>query len=199
MSVYLSVLWAAVRGRAGLAGALLGLATHFKIYPVIYAPAILLALGHDAAPPLSCAWFAGLVTARRVRFAAAALVTFAALNAAMYALYGHEFLQHTFLHHAVRIDHRHNFSPYNVLLYLDSSPSAATAPAFSLAKWAFLPQMLLTVIIIPLVAAKADLAGTMFAQTFAFVAFNKVCTSQVPTPRWRRQRCRNLGRAKDWP
>jgi len=44
---------------------------------------------------------------------------------------------------------------------------------------AFLPQMFLSVVAIPLLLAKKDLASTMLAQTFAFVTFNKVCTSQV--------------------
>lgn len=44
---------------------------------------------------------------------------------------------------------------------------------------AFFPQMFLSVVAIPLLLSKKDLASTMLAQTFAFVTFNKVCTSQV--------------------
>lgn len=63
------------------------------------------------------------------------------------------------------------------MLYINSSPSAASY--LQLESLAFLPQILLSAIIIPLVLAKRDLASTMLAQTFAFVTFNKVCTSQV--------------------
>lgn len=50
---------------------------------------------------------------------------------------------------------------------------------FQLERLAFIPQLLLSVVLIPIVLAKRDLASCMLAQTFAFVAFNKVCTSQV--------------------
>ncbi|OAA54991.1 mannosyltransferase [Niveomyces insectorum RCEF 264] len=133
------------------------------------------------------------LTPARLWLAATSLVTFLSLNAGMYYLYGFPFLQHTYLHHVTRIDHRHNFSPYNTQLYL-SSASAASAAAAALnaggglsssaralppvESLAFLPQLLLATVLLPLVLAKKDLAATMLAQTFAFVAFNKVCTSQ---------------------
>lgn len=90
--------------------------------------------------------------------------------------YAHDFLQHTYLHHLTRLDHRHNFSPYNMLLYLLSSPDNSSFIPWE--RLAFLPQLLLSAIILPLAYAKSSLYSTLFAQTFAFVAFNKVCTSQ---------------------
>ena len=92
--------------------------------------------------------------------------------------YGHPFLVHTYLHHVTRLDHRHNFSPYNVLLY-QTSADPATSTSFHAESLAFIPQLLLSCFLIPLVVAKKDLATSMMAQTFAFVTFNKVCTSQV--------------------
>lgn len=96
--------------------------------------------------------------------------------------YGFPFLEHTYLYHVTRIDHRHNFSPYNILLYLSSADNAATAPAFRPESLAFVLQLLLSCLLIPFVVAKKDLATSMMAQTYAFVTFNKVCTSQVSCP-----------------
>lgn len=98
--------------------------------------------------------------------------------------YGRPFMQHTYLHHVTRIDHRHNFSPYNTQLYLASAAPPFSASSFSLSSLriesvAFLPQLALSCVFIPLAIAKKDLATAMLAQTFAFVTFNKVCTSQV--------------------
>jgi len=90
--------------------------------------------------------------------------------------YGWEFIEHTYAYHLIRVDHRHNFSIYNTLLHLRSAiPSQHNLRVESLA---FLPQLLLSAIIIPLALARRNLASTMLAQTLAFVTFNKVCTSQ---------------------
>jgi phosphatidylinositol glycan class M len=180
--IVIGLLWATMSHRIVTAGALLGFATHFKIYPIIYAPAILLWL--DSTPTTiftnPTRFLCQTITRNRIVFALSALGTFFGLNFALYYVYGHEFLHHTYLHHFVRLDHRHNFSPYNVLLYLVSSPTGRSE--FPFAKWAFLPQMFLSAVAVPLVGARKDLPGTMFLQTFAFVAFNKVCTSQVLSP-----------------
>ncbi|KAI5296650.1 hypothetical protein KEM56_005406, partial [Ascosphaera pollenicola] len=97
----------------------------------------------------------------------------------MYAVYGGQFVQETFLHHFERVDHRHNFSPYNMLLYLSSANAAtsegngARVKGVSIESLAFIPQLALSAVLIPLALAKRELAGCMLAQTFAFVAFNK--------------------------
>ncbi|KAI9756805.1 MAG: GPI mannosyltransferase 1 [Lichina confinis] len=94
----------------------------------------------------------------------------------MYLLYGWPYLEHSYFYHLIRLDHRHNFSVYNTLLHLKSSPSGGSSLNFE--SLAFVPQLLLSAVLIPLALAKADLASAMLAQTFAFVTFNKVCTSQ---------------------
>jgi phosphatidylinositol glycan class M len=76
-----------------------------------------------------------------------------------------------------RLDHRHNFSIYNTLLHLSSQQPSHTG--IRIESLAFIPQILLSLVAMPLLLAKKDIASTMFAQTFAFVTFNKVCTSQV--------------------
>lgn len=88
------------------------------------------------------------------------------------------FVEHSYTYHLTRIDHRHNFSVYNTLLHLNSA-EGSTAAGIRAESFAFVPQLLLSVVAIPLLLAKKDLPGTMLAQTFAFVTFNKVCTSQV--------------------
>jgi phosphatidylinositol glycan class M len=179
----ISLLWAITQRRLKLAGILLGLAVHFKIYPFIYAPSLLLYLSQP--PPknpqkkatLWQTYVAPLFSNANITLTIYSLLTFMALNLTMYLIYGHPFLQHTYLHHVTRIDHRHNFSPYSTLLHLTSA--TASSGSFQFESLAFIPQLLLSGILIPLVLAKKDLPATMLAQTFAFVALNKVCTSQV--------------------
>ncbi|KAL2268209.1 hypothetical protein VTJ83DRAFT_3055 [Remersonia thermophila] len=199
-----ALLSAVLARRVTLAALLLGFSVHFKIYPFIYAPAIVWWMDREAMgssrkqppkgekAPSQTSWISravGFVTAERLQLGILSLATFTALNLIMYAIYGFPFLTHTYLHHVTRIDHRHNFSPYNTQLYLASAVSAnaiALDPSSSsfvpsslrIESTAFLPQLLLSCVLIPLAAAKRDLPATMLAQTFAFVTFNKVCTSQ---------------------
>ncbi|KAH6847063.1 PIG-M-domain-containing protein [Chaetomium sp. MPI-CAGE-AT-0009] len=192
----MALLSAVMARRITLAGLLLGFSVHFKIYPFIYAPAIVWWMDADrmsrtqpkkqpAKQPSLLGKLLAFVTPARLQLAITSLATFLGLNLAMYTLYGPPFLNHTYLHHITRIDHRHNFSPYNTQLYLASSPSggalgqtATPTPTLRIESIAFLPQLLLACVLIPLATAKRDLPTTMLAQTFAFVAFNKVCTSQ---------------------
>jgi phosphatidylinositol glycan class M len=184
-----ALLWAVLAKRIVLAGALLGFAVHFKIYPFIYAASIVWwldewTIGGSKIPVQNKPQQSlmdkvlAFINAQRIMLAVASMVTFAILNAVMYQMYGWPFLEHSYFYHLSRIDHRHNFSPYNTLLYLNSSPGGSQS-TFELERLAFVPQLLLSAVMIPLALAKKDLPSTMLAQTFAFVAFNKVCTSQV--------------------
>ena len=179
------------RGKPLQAGLLLGFAVHFKIYPIIYTPTILFALdmqydrltfprstvkAYGDHQPSTYSGFLSYLNRSRILFGVGAVIGFVASTGWMSYLYGHEFLQHSYLHHFSRLDHRHNFSPYHLTLYLSS---ALPKQVWSISSLAFIPQLVLVGIVIPLAMIGKDLAITMFAQTFAFVAFNKVCTSQV--------------------
>lgn len=188
-----ALLWAVLNRKITLAGFLLGFGVHFKIYPFIYGLSILWWL--DESSPRTkdnsgnrnsdgersssgvIGTISSFFTPDRVHLTLTSLSIFSALNVSMYILYGVPFVQHTYLHHLSRIDHRHNFSPYSTLLYLSAAGGTGTGLGFE--SLAFVPQLLLSVVAIPLVLAKKNLPGAMMAQTFAFVTFNKVCTSQV--------------------
>ncbi|KAL8921694.1 MAG: hypothetical protein Q9208_005623 [Pyrenodesmia sp. 3 TL-2023] len=192
--IVVALLWAVTRRQITLAGILLGLAVHFKIYPFIYGPSIIWFL--ESPPPTESKekppqtsvqdssktftvknTISNFMNPSRTTLLISSLATFTSLNILMYAIYSKPFLEHTFFYHLTRIDHRHNFSPYNTLLHL-SSALPDRVSNLKLESLAFIPQLVISAVLIPVALAKKDIAGTMLAQTFAFVAFNKVCTSQ---------------------
>lgn len=153
-----------------------GLCVHLKIYPFIYTPTLLLFL--DPIFPI--------FTIKRFILAVCSLTSFLSLTYWMYYMYGYEYLYESYIYHLVRLDHRHNFSIYNVLLYYTSYDNSLT---WSIEKLAFIPQLGLSLILIPLTFSKglqlkskkarmSILFNVLFIQTFTFIAFNKVCTSQ---------------------
>lgn len=148
----------------------LGLAIHFKLYPIIYLPTAICYVSRSSNP---IKWF----NFRAVCYGLITMVVVAMLNWVMYKQYGYEFLYETYLYHLHRLDHRHNFSVYNVLLYYKSALNGEIAAAISAESLAFVPQILISTVVIPLLFWN-KLQACLFLQTFAFVTFNKVMTSQ---------------------
>jgi phosphatidylinositol glycan class M len=144
------------------------------------------------------------ITREQVVFTLVSGGTFVLLSLALYAVYSFPFLYHTYLYHITRTDHRHNFSPYFYHLYLLSSSasspqvehtlvgdgdgslvstlaSSLLASSRAIGLLAFLPQVVLLLSFsfrYALSGAARDLALCLFLQTFTFVSFLKVCTSQ---------------------
>lgn len=89
-----ALLWAVMQRRITIAGLLLGLGVHFKIYPFIYAPSIiwwmdderlgqpqLLKKDHSIRDKI-----AHFLNSARIKLAVTSLITFAYLNVVMYLM-----------------------------------------------------------------------------------------------------------------
>ncbi|KAF9484641.1 GPI mannosyltransferase 1 [Pholiota conissans] len=183
----LMALYASMKGRWDLAAVLLGLSTHWKIYPVIYGVGCLGVIGGSGRQIRSMGEFVkNIVNLKTIRFGLISAGTFLILGIGCYAIWGYPFLYESYLYHVHRLDHRHNFSPYFYLTYL-TYPSLP-GPAEPLSLWSqilrspltsFVPQMGLALGLgLLLGRRKEDLVFTWFVQTVVFVVFNKVCTSQ---------------------
>mmetsp|Transcript_50346 Transcript_50346/g.118241 ORF Transcript_50346/g.118241 Transcript_50346/m.118241 type:complete len:257 (+) Transcript_50346:184-954(+) len=100
-------------------------------------------------------------------------LSLAALTYWSFLSYGDDFLEHSYLYHLSRQDHRHNFSFFFYLLYLGQH-SGAPSTVLSLAPFA--PQLVLAVA--AAVRYSGDIVFACFVQTLVFVAYNKVVTVQ---------------------
>ncbi|KAJ2377732.1 GPI mannosyltransferase 1 [Coemansia sp. RSA 2607] len=154
-----------------LGSALFGLAVHLKIYPIIYALPLLVALD-SAKYEMSSRSQSKLFNAHRMTFFAVSAGTFMASTLLMYYIYGHEFVDETYLYHVTRKDHRHNYSMWFLPIYLEFQ----STNSFVVGLLSFLPQV--AVVATLGIAFGEDVYFSAFAQTFAFVAYNKVCTAQ---------------------
>ncbi|KAJ2746184.1 GPI mannosyltransferase 1 [Coemansia sp. BCRC 34301] len=182
----MAAFYAFQRKNIALGSVLFGLAVHLKIYPVIYTLPLLVVLDRaalDVCPATSPSQpklhssgmgcrLKGLVNAHRACFCAVSASVFFLLSMTMYCVYGREFVHETYLYHAARKDHRHNYSMWFLPIYLTFRSSASAAMGLL----SFLPQAVV-VAVLGFVYGQ-DLYFAAFAQTFAFVAYNKVCTAQ---------------------
>ncbi|KAI8351486.1 PIG-M-domain-containing protein [Choanephora cucurbitarum] len=155
---------------------LFGLAVHFKIYPVIYAVPLLVLLDEQVYRLPYLYFFHrhssdGWITPLRLLFGLTSGLVFFVLTGLMYQSYGQPFLQHTYLYHVTRQDHRHNFSLWFYQMYLTIHQSHSWMGLL-----AFIPQLGLVTWIG--IGFGKDILFACFLQTFLFVTFNKVITSQ---------------------
>lgn len=160
----------------------LGLAIHFKIYPVIYLPSVMYYLAPRKSPFVNMK-LTNLVNSLNLKYLVMTLISLAFWNVVMFQVYGYEFLYHSYLYHLTRLDHRHNFSVYNIALYYKSAQGFLPDyngfwASADIEKFAFVPQLLFSAVLIPLCLAQVNFMSSLFIQTIAFVSFNKVMTSQ---------------------
>lgn len=191
----LRIIYCLHKGRTVEAAVWYGVVVHFRIYPIIYVMALLIALDSSSSKVtsksrrrahmedanfltkigLKC--FKSLIellhlNKRRILFGALSGGVFFLLMGISYLLYGDQFLHEALFYHLTRTDPRHNFSIYFYHLYLHQNHS------FSLVERlvSFVPQFLVQS---GLTAYNAkDVSFCFFIQTVAFVAFNKVITAQ---------------------
>eukprot|EP00750_Incisomonas_marina_P016836 INCI19590.2.p1 GENE.INCI19590.2~~INCI19590.2.p1 ORF type:complete len:452 (-),score=35.91 INCI19590.2:470-1825(-) len=178
------------RRKWSFAAVLFGLSVHFRIYPIVYAPAFVVHIWQyagrsaDAESPGAhqsnqhvhrqtakqsgdMGWLRRSMTV--AQFGSLSASIFLGLTACTYRIYGYQGLYESLLYHAVRSDNRHNFSAYFYALYLRHGSV--------LSLLAFVPQLLLPIVLaIRLVPRSLSLG--LYATTVVFVAFNKVCTAQ---------------------
>ncbi|AJR70190.1 Gpi14p [Saccharomyces cerevisiae YJM1273] len=162
------------KSRYTLAGILYGLSIHFKIYPIIYCIPIAIFIYYNKRNQGPRTQLTSLLN-----IGLSTLATLLGCGWAMYKIYGYEFLDQAYLYHLYRTDHRHNFSVWNMLLYLDSANKENGES--NLSRYAFVPQLLLVLVTGCLEwwnPTFDNLLRVLFVQTFAFVTYNKVCTSQ---------------------
>ncbi|KIJ69043.1 glycosyltransferase family 50 protein [Hydnomerulius pinastri MD-312] len=188
-TLVLLTLFYALKRRWDAAAIMLGISTHWKIYPVVYGVSCVTAIASQTPHPgWGFSFLKSLVCKRTIRFAVLSASTSFALGAFCYAIWGYPFLYEAYLYHTDRLDHRHNFSPYFYLTYLTYPGQADMVTLLSLPLWqrllrspltSLIPQLSLSLSTGVLFSRRvSDLPFAWFVQTYAFVLFNRVCTSQ---------------------
>lgn len=166
-AVVLMALAAATGKRPALAGLLLGLAIHVRLYPIVFSLPIYLSFRTRTQ---SFSWLKLLVPNKQQLVLVSCCVWFLVTSTAFcYYLYGDQYLNESILYHITRKDTRHNFSLFFYLLYLNPEQSGLLL---------FFPQALLLLVFSAAFHKTHDLPFCLFAQSFVVVTYNPVVTSQ---------------------
>lgn len=164
---------AARRGGGSLAaaggGAALGTAVYLRLFPIIYALPLAVALGGTGMTVRRCC---GLLSPPVLVLAVSSALTLLSLFFAGFKAYGSDALSEAYLFHLSRVDARHNFSPLWYTTYLASAAGGPGAKG-PLPGVAVAVASLLATLIAP-----KDLHLALLVGTLAFVTLNAVVTAQ---------------------
>lgn len=164
-----------------------GAVVHFRLYPIIHSLMFVAYLSkRDIVGNRSLFQNFNLlswVTVQNVKFGILSALTFFGLSWVSFAKYGMEYLDESILYHVRRTDHRHNFAPAFYGVYLDAHLQHEATSSHSHFKQvsdllASSAVATLSVVLVLGFLLSRDMPFALFAQTLAFVTFNKVCTAQ---------------------
>lgn len=158
------------------AASMLGFAIHFKIYPIIYALPLVLGLWEKLSHSSRTAALPRFLK-ECLTLGSVCAISFIIPTFLCYLAYGNQYIDEAFLYHVRREDHRHNFSPYWLLMYLNMGRRAiGTGKDYSAGLFAFIPQFV--VLLFVAWQLRRNVAHACCVMTVLFIAFNKVCTVQ---------------------
>ena len=157
-------LWEAASG-----GVALGAAIYSRLFPIIYALPLALALGQSGIRVRMCC---GLLSPSVIVLTVATIATALILTASGIAAYGTDALTEAYYFHLSRVDARHNFSPLWYATYLASAAGGPGAKG-PLKGVAVIVSTTLATLIAP-----RDLHLAVLIGTLAFVTLNAVVTAQ---------------------
>lgn len=165
------------QNRIILGAVVYALSVHVKIYPLTYCIALYLYFSRNkegVPKALTMQWIQEKLqpSKENATLVVVSSLIFVVLTGTCYYIYGWDFLQETYLYHIIRRDIRHNFSVYFYMLYLTANSPYTTIIGLA----AFLPQLILVATCS--LKFHKDPPMAFFLNTFIFVTFNKVCTSQ---------------------
>lgn len=173
-----------------------GLIVHFRVYPIIYSLPFVLVISNanigDSGRPALQLWdpkpkkslkssgakvsnpsiwliLWSFITKERILFGLISGSVFFFWTFLFFYLYGWDFLNEALFYHLTRTDPRHNFSIYFYHIYLHHQQGFSALEKLI----SFLPQMMVQLVVV--FRFFEDIPFCLFAQTVAFVAFNKVC------------------------
>lgn len=157
-----------------VSGLFLGVAVHFRIYPLVFSLPMFIALGDykiNRNTNIFSDLFQLLPNRKQWNLMLGCIFSLSVLTISCFMLYGYEFLFETYIYHVLRKDTRHNFSLFFYLQYLMADDKTQYW-------YKAVPFMLLITYFGLRYGRMRTLNFAVFTQAIVLVVYNSVVTSQ---------------------